>query len=112
MVILEATGHYLAPVTQFLDEQNYLYIIVNPILSHQAKKSSSLRKVKTDAIDAYALCEFFYKEDFEPHKTRGIQLMNLRNLTRQHDSLTSQFVQIKLQFQAVMDQVFPEFKGV
>jgi transposase len=112
VVILEATGHYHAPVTQFLEEQNYLYIVVNPILSYQAKKSSSLRKVKTDAIDAYALCEFFYKEDFEHHKTRGLQLLNLRNLTRQHESVTGQFVQIKLQFQAVLDQVFPEFKGV
>jgi hypothetical protein len=112
IIILEATGHYHAPVNEFLDEQNYLYIIVNPILSHQAKKSSSLRKVKTDAIDAYALCEFFYKEEFKPRKKRGIQLLNLRNLTRQHDSLTGQFVQIKLQFQAVLDQVFPEFKGV
>jgi len=113
MVILEATGHYNAPVTQFLDDQNYLCIVVNnPILSYQAKKSSSLRKVKTDAIDAYALCEFFYKEEFEHHKTRGVQLLNLRNLTRQHESVTGQFVQIKLQFQAVLDQVFPEFKGV
>ncbi|TXK75471.1 IS110 family transposase [Paenibacillus sp. N3.4] len=112
VVILEATGHYNAPVTQFLDDQNYFYIVVNPILSYQAKKSSSLRKVKTDAIDAYALCEFFYKEEFEHHKTRGVQLLNLRNLTRQHESVTGQFVQIKLQFQAVLDQVFPEFRGV
>ncbi|MDQ0116838.1 IS110 family transposase [Paenibacillus harenae] len=112
MVILEATGHYHTPVTQFLDEHNYLYIIVNPLLSYEAKKSSSLRKVKTDAFDAYALCEFFYKEDFEPHKKRGVQLLNLRNLTRQHESVTGQFVQIKLQFQAALDQVFPEFKGV
>ena len=97
MVIMEATGHYHTPVTQLLDEHNYLYIIVNPLLSYQAKKSSSLRKVKTDAIDAYALCEFFYKEDFEPHKRRGLQLLNLRNLTRQHESVTDQFVQIKLQ---------------
>ncbi|MBA2939728.1 IS110 family transposase [Paenibacillus sp. CGMCC 1.16610] len=111
MVILEAMGHYNAPVTQFLDDQNYLYIVVNPILSYQSKKSSSLRKVKTDAIDAYALCEFFYKEDFEHRKTRGVQLLNLRNLTRQHESVTGH-VQIKLQFQAVLDQVFPEFRGV
>lgn len=111
-VILEATGHYNAPVTKFLDDQNYFYIVVNPILSYQSKKSSSLRKVKTDAVDAYALCEFFYKEDFEHRKTRGVQLLNLRNLTRQHESVTGQFVQIKLQFQAVLDQVFPEFRGV
>ncbi|MCQ6563797.1 hypothetical protein NNL21_34580 [Paenibacillus mendelii] len=25
------------------------------------------------AIEAYALCEFFYKEDFEHRKTRGVQ---------------------------------------
>ena len=53
-VILESTGHYHAPIIQFLEEQNYLYIMVNPLLSYQAKKSS-LRKVKTDAIDAYSL---------------------------------------------------------
>lgn len=32
-----------------------------------------MRKVKTDAIDAYQLCVLYYKEDFEPHKNRGIQ---------------------------------------
>src|SRR4029453_4810397 len=38
--------------------------------------------------------------------------MNLRNLTRQHDSLADMYVQTKLQLQAVLDQVFPEFRGV
>lgn len=70
-VILESTGHYHAPIIQFLEEHNYLYIMVNPLLSYQAKKSS-LRKVKTDAIDAFHLCELYYKEDLEPYKKRGI----------------------------------------
>ncbi|SFL07258.1 hypothetical protein SAMN03159341_10369 [Paenibacillus sp. 1_12] len=38
--------------------------------------------------------------------------MNLRYLTRQHESLTHMCVQAKLQFQAVLDQVFPEYHGV
>lgn len=38
--------------------------------------------------------------------------MNLRYLTRQHESLTDMYVQVKLQFQAVVDQVFPEYHGV
>lgn len=38
--------------------------------------------------------------------------MNLRYLTRQHESLTEMYVQVKLQFQAVLDQVFPEYHGV
>ncbi|MFD1608403.1 IS110 family transposase, partial [Oceanobacillus luteolus] len=86
-VVLEATGHYHASVVQFLEEHNYLLIIVNPLISYRAK-SSSLRKVKTDAVDAYLLCELYYKEDLEPYKKRGVQLLNLRNLTRQHENIT------------------------
>jgi len=54
-VIFESTGHYHMPVSQFLEQQNYPFIIVNPLVSHQAKRSSSLRKVKTDVIDACRL---------------------------------------------------------
>nr|WP_227522131.1 IS110 family transposase [Bacillus solitudinis] len=71
-----------------------------------------LRKVKTDAIDSYRLCELYYKEDLEPYKKRGIQLLNLRNLTRQLENITGMYVQTKLQFQAVLEQIFPEYRGV
>lgn len=110
-IVLESTGHYHAPVVQYFEERNYLLIIVNSLISYRAK-SSSLRKVKTDIIDANHLCELYYKEDLEPYKKRGIQLLNLRNLTRQHENLTGLHVQTKLQFQAVLDQVFPEYRGV
>lgn len=110
-VVLESTGHYHYPVTQFLEEQNYVYIIVNPLISHRAK-SSSLRKVKTDAIDAYHLCELFYKEELEPYKKRGIQLLNLRNLTRQQESIAEISAKTKLQLHSLLDQVFPEYRGV
>jgi len=110
-LILEATGHYQTPVVQYLEERGYLLIIINPLISYRAK-SSSLRKVKTDAVDAYHLCELFYKEELEPCKKRGIQLLNLRNLTRQHENITGVMIQTKLQFQAILDQVFPEYRGV
>lgn len=110
-VVLEATGHYHSPVVQFLDEHQYLYIVINPLISYQAKKTN-LRKVKTDIADAYQLGELFYKEELEPFKKRGQSMMNLRYLTRQQDSLMGMYVQAKLQFQAVLDQVFPEYRGV
>ncbi|WP_096203178.1 IS110 family transposase [Bacillus sp. FJAT-45350] len=110
-VILESTGHYHSPVIQFLEEKKYVYIIVNPLISHRAK-SSSLRKVKTDAIDAYHLCELFYKEELEPYKKRGIQLLNLRNLTRQQESITEVAAQTKVQLHTLLDQIFPEYRGV
>jgi transposase len=110
-LVMESTGHYHTPVVQYFEDKGYLIIIVNPLISYKAK-SSSLRKVKTDIIDAHHLCELYYKEDLEPYKKRGIQLMNLRHLTRQHDNITSMFVQTKLQFQAVLDQIFPEYSKV
>ncbi len=110
-VILEATGHYQSPIVHYLEERGYLLIIINPLISYKAK-SSSLRKVKTDAVDAYLLCELFYKEELEPYKKRGVQLLNLRNLTRQHENITGTVIQTKLQFQAILDQVFPEYRGV
>ncbi|MEK3916146.1 IS110 family transposase [Paenibacillus sp. FSL H7-0331] len=91
LLVLEATGHYQSPVVQFL-------------------LKSRLRKVKTDAADAYLLGELYYKEEFEPFKKRGVQLLNLRYLTRQYESLSKMCVQTKLQFQAVLDQVFPASK--
>ncbi|NQX60601.1 IS110 family transposase [Paenibacillus qinlingensis] len=110
-IVMEATGHYHSPVVQYLDEQQYLYIIINPLISHEAKKTN-LRRVKTDAADAYQLWTLFYKEEFEPYKKRGQHLMNLRYLTRQYESLTGIYVQAKLQFQSILDQVFPEYHGV
>ncbi len=110
-IVLESTGHYHTPVVQYFEERGYLLIIINPLISYRAK-SSNLRKVKTDLIDAYHLCELYYKEELEPYKRRGIQLLNLRNLTRQHENVTGIYAQTKLQFQAVLDQVFPEYRGV
>ena len=110
-VILESTGHYQSPVIQFLEQHQYIYIIVNPLISYRAR-SASLRKVKTDAVDAYLLCELFYKEEIEPYKKRGIQLLNLRNLTRQQETISSISSQTKIQLLTVLDQVFPEYRGV
>jgi transposase len=84
--------------------------MVNPLVSHRSR-SANLRKVKTDAADAYQLCELFYKEELPPHQKRGIQLLNLRNLTRQQ-AITSNASQTKLQLQSILDQVFPEYRGV
>ena len=55
---------------------------------------------------------FTIKKNLEPYKKRGIQLLNLRNLTRQQESISGVSAQTKLQFQSVLDQIFPEYRGV
>lgn len=110
-IILEATGHYHQPVIQAIEKQEYLLMVINPLTSQRSKKSH-LRKVKTDAIDAFHLGELYYKEEFEPYRRQAVQLLNLKHLTRQHGALTVTYVQTKLQFQAVLDQIFPHYVGV
>lgn len=60
MVILESTGHYHFPVIQYLEEQEVLYILLNPIISYQTK-SSSLRKVKKTQLTRISCACFITK---------------------------------------------------
>jgi transposase len=43
---------------------------------------------------------------------RGLHLLELRSLKRQRDAITGLYIQTKLQFLAVLDLVFPEYRGV
>lgn len=52
VVILEATGHYHRALASYLDGSGYTYYMVNPLQSKRAK-GTPLRKVKTDALDAW-----------------------------------------------------------
>ena len=110
-VIFEATGHFHEPVLQFLENQDIAYYLINPVVSFESRKMS-LRQVKTDKADAYHLGELYYKEDLEIYQRKTEKALNLRLLTRQHSALTDSYVQIKLQFQVALDQVFPEYHSV
>src|SRR5699024_8160148 len=95
----------------FLENQDIAYYLINPVVSFEARKMS-LRQVKTDKADAYHLGELYYKEDLEIYQRKTEKALNLRLLTRQHSALTDSYVQIKLQFQVALDQVFPEYHSV
>src|SRR5699024_7471266 len=110
-VVFESTGHYHEPVLQFLEDQGITYYLINPVVSWEARKTS-LRKVKTDKVDAFRLGELYYKEDLETFQKKTEQTLFLRQLTRQHSALTNSYVGIKLQFQATLDQIFPEYHHV
>jgi transposase len=107
-VFFIATGHYQSPVVQFLEEHHYIYIVINPLISNRLRKSQ-LRKVKTDTADANLLGELYYKEEFEPFNATSQSALSYKTI---YESLSKMCMQTKLQFQAVLDQVFPACKGV
>ncbi|WP_240421952.1 IS110 family transposase [Paenibacillus periandrae] len=112
VVILEPTGHYHRTLVQRIQSEGYDIILVNPLQAQRARRTS-LRKVKTDASDAWHLGDLYYQEeDWLVHPCREEHLMDLQFLTRQHEFITSLYVQAKLNMRTLLDQVFPGYEGV
>jgi len=109
IVVLEATGHYHKPLVAYLDRNGWMHFIVNPLQSKRAK-GTQLRKVKTDATDAWHLADMYYRGDIEPHRTWEETFTELQYVTRQHGFVTDMFVQAKLNTRALLDQVFPDYE--
>lgn len=111
VVVMEATGHYHRSLVAYLEREGYRHYIVNPLQSKRAK-GTQLRKVKTDAVDAWHMAEMFYRGDVQPHRTWAEELVELQHLTRQHEFMTSLHVQAKLNARALLDQVCPAYEKV
>lgn len=111
IIILEATGHYHRGLVSYLIRGEYKHIIINPLQSKRAR-NTQLRKVKTDVADAWHLAEMYYRGDVAPHRTWDELYTELQHVTRQHEFITSMYVQAKLNSRALLDQVFPAFEKV
>ncbi|MDY8049704.1 IS110 family transposase [Paenibacillus polymyxa] len=111
VIILEATGHYHRGLVSYLIREEYKHFIINPLQSKRAR-NTQLRKVKTDAADAWHLADMYYRGDVTPHRTWDELYTELQHVTRQHEFITSMYVQAKLNSRALLDQVFPAFEKV
>ncbi|WP_068505946.1 IS110 family transposase [Paenibacillus kribbensis] len=111
-IILEPTGHYHRILVLYLKDQGYEVILVNPLQSHRAKQTG-LRKVKTDAADAWHLGQLYYQQsDWTTQRRHEEDRMDLQYLTRQLEFITGLYVQAKLNMGALLDQVFPTYPTV
>lgn len=111
---LESTGHYCKNILLYLIKQGYQTTLINPILTNMDRKASSVRKTKTDSIDAEAICRFLDKNrlDFKPYTLLSYHIDALKSLTRQRFSLVKQQTAQKLIFQRLLNVIFPEFSSL
>lgn len=110
-VVLEATGNYSKPIASFFSSHNYPVVILNPLYTHQLSKKS-VRKVKTDPIDASRIAEAFYLGHGTPHQELDENVLELRVLCRQYQHWTKLFREVQQHFRAVLDLLFPGYDGV
>ena len=106
--VLESTGSYHCPVVTALLENGIFVSVVNS-LRMKRFCSQSIRKVKTDRIDAMqiALYGLAYWQELQPARLPEDTYRELQLLARQYYQMTSMLIKAKVDFNALCDQVLP-----
>ena len=108
-VLMEYTGRYYEPIAQYLHEAGVFVSVVNAILAHDYS-GNSLRKVKTDKIDAVKLANMAIDRwlqlvEFIPEdKIR----QTLKICNRQYNQYNKLKTMLKNNLIALLDQTFPD----
>ena len=107
---LEATGHYGSNLKIFLEDNNFSFMEFNPILISRFSKATTLRRTKTDKIDAHLIALYLSTVDYKPYPVKSYHIRNLKSLCRARDSLVKERSLQLVKLTNVLDLVFPEFK--
>lgn len=107
---LEATGHYGSNLKIFLEENNFSFMEINPILISRFSKATTLRRTKTDKIDARLIALYLSTIDYKPYPTKSYHVRNLKSLCRTRELLVKQRSLQLVRLTNVLDLIFPEFK--
>ncbi len=108
---LEATGHYGLNLKLFLEKNNYSFMEFNPLLVKEFKKSLTLRRTKTDKVDAIVICQKLMSVPYKPNSKLFYHKYSIKSLSRLRDSLIKQRSKYMVQLTNILDIVFPEFKS-
>ena len=112
LVVMESTGHYWMALWEFLDAHGYEVAIVNPVLTDAFRKAGTLRKTKTDSIDAFLIAEYARFKNLGPSRVSPEDMEGLKQLTRYRHHLVKERTSLKNQLTAVADRTFPELAGL
>ena len=106
--ILEDTGHYHFPIVKFLLDNDVFVSTVNAL---RMKKycSQSIRKAKTDRIDAIRIASYglTYWNELIQATPLDTVYRELQMLSRQYHRTVSLLIKAKLHLTDILDQVMP-----
>lgn len=108
IVAMESTGHYWLALWSFLDDHGYPVAVVNPVMTDAFRKADSVRKTKTDAIDAFLIAEYARFKNLGPTPIAPEVADGAKVLTRYRAHLVSERTALKNRATAAADRVFPE----
>jgi len=110
LIGMESTACYHINLFSFLLAEGYTVILINPLLISNYVKTQ-LRKTKTDKKDALVIAQFLLIHADQLIQTNiPAHISDLRDLSRQRESLLSQMTVLKCDMKRVLTITFPELE--
>ena len=108
---LEATGHYSSNILGFLLDKDLDTYVINPLLTNLFRKSTSLRRTKTDRIDARTIATMLMSDvDLKSYTDTSYHNEELKSLTRYRFEKVSERAKLKQSISRLVNILFPELE--
>jgi transposase len=107
---LEATGHYSDNLLEFLIANDLPTTVINPLHTNLYRKGLSLRKTKTDKVDAHSIVTMLRTEILKPYSKTSYHVRELKSLTRYRFSLVQDCARLKTSYARLCVILFPELE--
>jgi len=112
LIGMESTACYHVNLYSFLISLGYPVIVINPLLISNFVKLQ-LRKTKTDKKDASVIAQFLLLNRDSLGRTVGSSdFSDIRDLSRQRESLVDQMTSDKIEIKRLLTMTFPELEHI
>ena len=108
---LEATGHYSYNLLGFLLDNDLPVYVMNPLHTNLYRKSLSLRKTKTDRVDAKTIATMLLSDvDLKSYTDTAYHNEELKSLTRYRFDKVQERAKLKQSVSRLVTILFPELE--
>ena len=108
---LEATGHYSYNLLGFLLDNGLATYVLNPLHTNLYRKSLSLRKTKTDRVDARTIASMLLSDvGLKPYTDTAYHNEELKSLTRYRFDKVKERAKLKSSVSRLVCILFPELE--
>ena len=108
---LEATGHYSYNLLGYLIDKGLPTYVINPLHTNLYRKSLSLRKTKTDKVDARTIAMMLMSDvNLKSYSDTSYHNEELKSLTRYRFDKIQERAQLKQSVSRLVTILFPELE--
>ena len=110
---LEATGHYSYNLLGYLIDKGLPTYVINPLHTNLYRKSLSLRKTKTDKVDARTIAMMLMSDvNLKSYSDTSYHNEELKSLTRYRFDKIQERAQLKQSVSRLVTILFPELEKI